>query len=517
MSTEQNRESDTGNPTGKEIKDAHSRGNVIGKSTSIMGVIKSTINKARFFLQGAVETASGRKYMLLVHGLIMGIAVMVVFIFRYDLIPGARRNDFSIYYFSARVLVEGGYENIYTIGWLPAHCDCAHFRYFPTTTLFYLPLGMLPSVEIAYLTYVGFAFVMVVCTLYLIRQISKKLTGPQVPDSSTWQLFSFVYLISYSQYVAYNQGQPSHAIGLLLLAGMFFCVSGKQGTGLMFTGLAMALKPTSMFIILFLLIFSPSIRDFLKRGVLLLAPVSTSILFFLAYPGLLGDFLEMMGYNAFNYGVPLPSISLTNLLVTLSGWQDSHFIFFLITATMFSGYILVGMRSKIKSLTTPQRDALAFFLGSACYFTCMFDVWPSQLPFFTPFVVLFFLSSPRVIKITRKEIGNDKGDAGVESSSETRDHGPEGFLQQAEKVTRTLTFKVCLLLSVYSLMTMFYDGSRALYAAFPGNTGLGIMFHGFQVTTCLSTTYLCLYMVRQFSLQEEWFGSMNPPAIVTTA
>ncbi|MBN2149962.1 MAG: DUF2029 domain-containing protein [Candidatus Lokiarchaeota archaeon] len=369
-------------------------------------------------------------------------------------------NDYSEFYFGSRLLFSPDFSRLYESSgnwfWFSATFHTPVFRSFPSALVFYVPLGMLPSLAVSYTVYVITSYILNILTVFMCVEIARMLKG--AVDEKMRNHMLFVYFVMPIHYSNFNQGQVGSVIAFLLVGSMFLYLKNHEFVANLALGVALAIKPTSYFIVIFMLLFSGSLKKLITRGAVILMPICINAIIFLIVPVMLGGFINAAFIHDFNQGVPLPSVTLTSLVTMLAGIfnpMNGQLVIFTIISVPST---LVAMHVA-RRRNDGNKIAAAFVLGTLLYFTCQYDVWPSQTLYMYPFIIIFQLA------YTKGMNGNLKV-----------------FLLSA---------------TVYCA----YDFVRFFKVAFlPGNDASLGAFYGFAVLAAAFTTYFFFSALKGFHL-----------------
>jgi hypothetical protein len=206
----------------------------------------------------------------------------------------------------------------------------------------------------------------------------------------------------------YFLGQINILVSFFTLASLFYLLKGGSRNdfiGGVMLGFGILIKPTLILIIPFLipLQYMKERKRFsfqLKQTVLrLIGPtilIAISGLFFLIYPEMLTDFIEvnLAGKYTYNVGGELeinPSFSLTRIVIIFFELLDlnfSSFIVFIVITILF----LLPLYFLFTISTNPPKKLIdGFFIGSLIMLIVYFDSWPHHLVVLAPFLIIFIL------------------------------------------------------------------------------------------------------------------------------
>ncbi len=266
----------------------------------------------------------------------------------------SEKNDFLIFYESGKIFlndISNLYNQTYYL-W--------DFRYFPLSALFFVPFSLI-DFGLAFVLFNTLNLFLNFLIIMLLYKIIKRVRGKDhEQNDKRIILYISIYLMGVPHVLNYIYGQINLFITLFILTSLLIFLTYKsnvwQFIGSFILGISIIIKPTSIFLIPFLLIlhfdlekrklkiaFSKSfIRIF---GVIL--PVLSNFILFAAFPKLWEDFLEtnFTGSNpiALNFSYSLtklitnfcylyniPFSRLTILLVSVGSFGGIGFIIFVL-------------------------------------------------------------------------------------------------------------------------------------------------------------------------------------------
>ena len=298
------------------------------------------------------------------------------------------------------------------------------FRYFPLSAYFFTPFSLL-GLKVGYFVFQIFNFFINFLNIYLIFKIVQ-IYKNQNPDTNlnyelndlrsiynkseneSILLQNAVYLIMVPQLMNYFLGQINILVSFFILASLFCLLKGGSKNDFMgglLLGFGILIKPTLILIIPFLIPlqymrerkkFSFQFKQTILRlsGPIILIAISG--LFFLIYPEMLADFIEvnLEGEYTYETGSDLginPSFSLTRIVIIffeLLSLNFSNFIVFIVITFLFllPLYFLFTF-----STNQPKKLINGFFIGNLIILIVYFDSWPHHLVVLAPFLILFIL------------------------------------------------------------------------------------------------------------------------------
>jgi len=298
------------------------------------------------------------------------------------------------------------------------------FRYFPLSAYFFVPFSLL-GIKVGYFVFQIFNFFLNFINIYLIFKIVQiyKNLDPDLDlnyklndlryiynksENESILHQNAIYLIMLPQFMNYFLGQINILVTFFILASLFYFLKGGSRNdflGGLLLGLGILIKPTLVLIIPFLipLQYMRERKKFsfqLKQTILRLSGpiilIAISGLFFLIYPEMLADFIEvnLAGKYTYSIGRDLeinPSFSLTRIVIIffeLVGLNFSNFIVFIVITFLFllPLYFLFTF-----STNQPKKLINGFFIGILIISIVYFDSWPHHLVVLAPFLILFIL------------------------------------------------------------------------------------------------------------------------------
>ncbi len=316
------------------------------------------------------------------------------------------KNDFFIFYNAGDIFIND-IENLYNQTnylW--------DFRYFPLSALFFVPFSLI-NYEFAFIVFNLFNVFLniLICTImYKIIIIVK--ADDHEEDDKRVVLYICLYLASFPTGFNYILGQINLYVTLFILLSLYIFLKYKaikwQLVGSLILGISIIIKPTTFFLIPFIIIFNfdPERKrlrvDFLGslvRLVGVIIPVSLNIIFFLFSKSLWEGFLttNFTGNNpiALNY-----SFSITKLITNFCYFYNIAFnqLFILIAVIVIIGGIgfLIFVFKKIEKNSIIYGYAFGILIMLLVYF----DSWDHHLVNLTPLIIIIIFNLPRHSEIT---------------------------------------------------------------------------------------------------------------------
>ncbi|KKK43458.1 hypothetical protein LCGC14_0404760 [marine sediment metagenome] len=307
------------------------------------------------------------------------------------------------------------------------------FRYLPLSAYFFIPFSIL-GIELGYFLFQIFNLILNFIILYLIYKIVKvcksmgeeKLTDLEIrnlkdifnnPKNETILFQSAIFLIILPQFMNYFLGQINLLVLFFLLTSLLCLLkagSKNDFLGGLMLGFGILIKPTLILVLPFVIIlnYNRKTKKFVFRfkqtitrlsGSLILILISA--LFFLIYPQMLKDFINvnLAGEYTYNIGGDLeinPSFSLTRIVLIffeLLGLKSNGFlVFFIITLI-----ILIPTYLFFIIFTNHQNNLIiGYFSGIIISLLVYFDSWPHHLVVLTPFMIFFLIFNKNFVNIS---------------------------------------------------------------------------------------------------------------------
>ncbi len=210
------------------------------------------------------------------------------------------------------------------------------------------------------------------------------------------------------QFMNYFLGQINVLVSFFILSSLFYYLKdGNKNNflGGLFLGIGILFKPTLIFIVPFIisLNYNKETRKFVflfKKSLIRLLGslflIAISGFYFLIFPQMLGDFIEvnLAGKYTYNIGNNLeinPSFSLTRILLILFGLIElkiNSFLVFIITTLiiLIPIYILF-----VRSENNNNKLINGYFIGITVMLIVYFDSWPHHIIVLAPFLIFFLL------------------------------------------------------------------------------------------------------------------------------
>lgn len=313
----------------------------------------------------------------------------------------SEKNDFLIFYESGKIFfndINNLYNQAYYL-W--------DFRYFPLSALFFVPFSLI-DFRLAFVLFNTLNLFLNFLIIMLLYKIIKIVRGKDhEQNDKRIILYISIYLMGVPHVLNYIYGQINLFITLFILISLLIFLTYKsnvwQFIGSFILGISIIIKPTSIFLIPFLLILHFDLEkrklkiDFSKSfirifGVIL--PVLSNFVLFAAFPKLWEDFLatNFTGSNpiALNF-----SYSLTKLITNFCFLYNIPFN--QLTILLVSVGIVGGIGFIIFVLRRRDQNSIlyGYTFGILIMLLTYFDSWDHHLLNLTPLLIIIIFNLPR--------------------------------------------------------------------------------------------------------------------------
>ncbi|MHA1197036.1 MAG: glycosyltransferase 87 family protein, partial [Promethearchaeota archaeon] len=311
------------------------------------------------------------------------------------------KNDFIIFYQSARIFLTD-INNLYDQTkylW--------DFRYFPLSTMFFLPFTFL-DFNTAFIYFSVFSFFINILIILIMERILIVL-NPNIHNRDKKRIikyFSF-YLMGVPNILNYIYGQINLIITFFMLLSLLILISREkyllQFLGSIILGISIIIKPTSILLIPFLISVKiartkPKFKFELTKTVIrfigVIFPLSLNIILFLIYPKLWEGFLatNITGTNpvALNF-----SFSLTKIIINLLWVHNIPFNQLVVLVTIALIFIIIGFIFYIIRRLNQNSLIYGFLLGMLIMLISYYDSWDHHLLNITPLLIIIILYLPK--------------------------------------------------------------------------------------------------------------------------
>ena len=339
------------------------------------------------------------RYAILIQIFYVLLSIILFFLFLYQ------KNDFVIFYESGKIFLTD-IENLYNQAnylW--------DFRYFPLSAFFFIPFSFF-DFGLAFILFNVLNFILNILISLMMYKIIKAIRGPDhETDDKRIILYISLYLMGVPHILNYIYGQINLFITFSILASLLIFLFYKkkkwQLLGSVILGISIIIKPTSFFLIPFLLVihFDMSTKklkiDFstsVVRLVGVLIPVLLNFALFAVYPKLWSDFLStnFTGSNplALNF-----SFSLTKLVTNFCYFFNipfSQLIILIVLVGLIGG---LGFFSYILRRRNKNYILHGYTIGIIIMLLTYFDSWDHHLLNLTPLLIITIFNLPRRAKL----------------------------------------------------------------------------------------------------------------------
>lgn len=346
--------------------------------------------------------------------------LIVTFFFFYFLdssLMSSDNNDYLSFYNAGLIVLED----------LPRLYDSSlylfPFRYFPLSAYFFTPFSLL-GLETGYFMFQILNFFLNLLNLYLIFKIIKLYMDQSNNHNLDYDLGSFkiifsnprnepilhhfaVFLITLPQLMNYFLGQINILVSFFILSSLLLFLKGGTRNDLLggiLLGLGILIKPTLILILPFIVALNYNRADRkltlkVKESIIRLGGslilIGLSGLFFLVFPNMLRDFIDVNLAGDYTYNVGgleiNPSFSLTRVLLIILGLiglkVNGFLVFGLITLLFFIPlyYLFISSPNQTTKLI------YGYLAGITITLIVYFDSWPHHIVILAPFLVLFLI------------------------------------------------------------------------------------------------------------------------------
>jgi hypothetical protein len=336
---------------------------------------------------------------LILHSFYFILAMILFFVFYYE------KNDFFIFYESGKVFlfdIENLYDQTYYL-W--------DFRYFPLSALFFAPFSLLDFGS-AFILFNLINYILNILIILVLYKIIILIRGKDhEKNDKRIILYLSIYLMGLPHVLNYIYGQINLFITFFILSSIliFICRKGYywQFLASLILGISIIIKPTSFFMIPFLLVIrferersriNISLKESIIRIFGVLLPVFSNSIFFILLPKLWSGFLStnFTGSNptALNF-----SFSLSKLITNFCYFFNIPFnqLYILISFVfIFGGIGFIGFILRNKNNSS---IIYGYTLGIILMLLSYFDSWDHHLLNLTPLLIIILFNLPRNSKI----------------------------------------------------------------------------------------------------------------------
>lgn len=319
-------------------------------------------------------------------------------------------SDYYVYYKSAGLFIED-IQDLYNQSNYP---DA--YRYFPLSTVFYIPFYLM-GFELGFILYVILNIFLSLFISVLLYKIIMKVRGEGHEEGDDRIIFYLcLFFIGLPHLSNYLLGQNNLLVIFLILLSLYLYLKyaniKMEFIASLMIGISIIVKPITITIIPFLLFIEfdhdrKRFRFDFKKSVIRiigsLIPLSLNLFYFLVYPTLWNDFLQVnfTGTNPVELNF---SYSLTKLIINgfyVFGVPYSQLLILFIILLFFggSGFIFYIFRKKIA-----HPIIFGYLYSVLITLIVYFDSWDHHLITLNPLLILMIFYLPRNSKITKNYI-----------------------------------------------------------------------------------------------------------------
>jgi hypothetical protein len=346
------------------------------------------------------------RYTLVLHGIFFTLSLIITLLF----FPN--QNDFRVYYEVGEVVLTD-IRSLYTTSYNWP------FRYLPVSSLYFVPFYLM-GFEMGFIFFnVINLIINILISWFLYKIIILVRRDDHKKDDRRVILYICLYLISLPQVFNYILGQINLYITLLILISLYiFLIKNSLKwdlLGSIILGLSVILKPTTIFMIPFLILIRYDykqrrlkfqFRKSIIRLVGVILPLLSNLILFLMYPELLTGFLtkNFTGSDTIilNHSFSLTKL-ISNFLLFINIPQESIPIFQIFLSMFLTvgiiGFLIYILRRKIQN---PLLYGYTF--GIIIMFLTYFDSWDHHLLNLIPLLTIILFNLPRSSQISRMSI-----------------------------------------------------------------------------------------------------------------
>ena len=298
------------------------------------------------------------------------------------------------------------------------------FRYLPISAYFFTPFSLL-GLKLGFFLFQIFNFALNLVVIYLIYKIiqihmntNKKLNISYKvdnfkdifyePDNESILHHFGILLIMLPQFMNYFLGQINVLVTFFILTSLFYFLKENlkyDFLGGIFLGLGILIKPSLVLILPFIIFLNYNrenkrLEIQFKRTIIRLFGsiilIILSGLFFIIYPEMLGDFIEVNLTGEYTYNVNgdleiNPSYSLTRtvlILFEVLNLDINYFLVFIIITLLFLLPLFILF---IFSRIQQNKLINGYFAGILIMLLVYYDSWPHHIVVLAPFLIFFIL------------------------------------------------------------------------------------------------------------------------------
>lgn len=290
------------------------------------------------------------------------------------------------------------------------------FRYLPLSAAFFVPFYLI-GFEAGFVLFHVMNFILNILICLILYKIINVVKGEEHEENDDRViLYISLFLMGIPQMFNYVLGQINIIITFfILLSLLIFLKSDKASSDFLASvilGITLILKPITIFIFPFLLIFKYRLED--KRiyadlkGSLIrmiggVIPLGLNLIVFLLIPPLYHSFIHtnITGPSLARMNFSFSITRLLTNLFTMMEFPINHLIVFLVISIIFGiiGYLVyvIGNYGKYPLI-------YGYLFGMIIMLLSYFDSWDHHLVSLTPLLVIILFNLPRQSEIAKKSI-----------------------------------------------------------------------------------------------------------------
>ncbi len=344
------------------------------------------------------------RYAILLHVFYFVLSMILVLVFFRN------QNDFLVYYQAGGVFLNG-IENLYN-----QNNYLWDFRYFPLSAAFFVPFFLL-GFDLGFILFhfINLILNILICVL-LYKIITLVKEEDHEKDDSRVILYISLYLMGLPHVFNYILGQINLYVTLLVIISLYIFIKYNDLKwniiGSLILGLSLIIKPTSIFMVPFLIVISfdrnyKKIKlDIIKsvsRLVFVIVPLMLNFILFYMFPKLWKDFLKtnFTGESLVEMNF---SYSITRLIINFCYFYgipfDQLIIFFSVALTLS----IIGGLIFIFGKFGENQIIYGYLIAILVLLLSYFDTWDHHLLIITPILIIIIFNLPRHSEITKKYI-----------------------------------------------------------------------------------------------------------------
>ena len=319
-------------------------------------------------------------------------------------------SDYYVYYKSAGIFIED-IQDLYNQSNYP---DA--YRYFPLSTVFYIPFYLM-GFELGFIFYVILNIFLSLLISVLLYKIIMKVRGEGHEEGEERVIvYLCLFFIGLPHLSNYFLGQNNLLVIFLILLSLYLILKHAnikmEFIASLLIGISIIVKPITITIIPFLLFiefdrdrkrFSFDFKKSIIRIIGSLIPLSLNIFYFLVYPTLWNDFLQVnfTGTNPveLNFSYSLTKLIINGFYVFGVPYNQLLILFIILLFFGGSGFIFYIFRKKIA-----HPIIFGYLYSILITLIVYFDSWDHHLIALNPLLIVMIFYLPRNSKITKNYI-----------------------------------------------------------------------------------------------------------------